>query len=284
MPEPQDHVPATAQGSRDHFVLSPQDWAGAASDVGRRHRRNQDAVAVAAGADDFGSQLGVVVVSDGVSTSLASDQASQVAAETACAALVAAQKSRLGDDAEQIADDVSAAFAAANARILEEAGEAPPGSYAATMTIAIWHGGRVLVGNVGDSRAYWCPDDEPAVLLTVDDSLAQARINLGVSREVAETGAQAHAITKWLGPDSPDATPSLSLLELAGPGWLLVCSDGLWNYASDPETLAGIVRQAAQQPADQTAAQVSSRLVDWANEQGGRDNISVALTRLVPLR
>lgn len=279
MAEPVSHVPATAQGSRDRFVLSPQDWAGGASDVGRRHRRNQDAVAVAAGVDDFGGQLAVVVVSDGVSTSLSSDRASQVAAETACAALVTAQKSRLAD-VEQIADDVSAAFAVANARIIEEAGEAPPGSYATTMIIAIWHGGRVLIGNVGDSRAYWCPDDEPAALLSVDDSLAQARISLGVSREVAETGAQAHAITKWLGPDAHDATPSLSLLELACPGWLLVCSDGLWNYASDPETLAGVLREATRQPVNQSAALISSRLVDWANEQGGRDNISVALMRL----
>ncbi len=280
MAELVSHVPATAQGSRDRFVLSPQDWAGGASDVGRRHRRNQDAVAVAAGVDDFGGQLAVVVVSDGVSTSLSSDRASQVAAETACAALVTAQKSRLADDVEQIADDVSAAFAVANARIIEEAGEAPPGSYATTMIIAIWHGGRVLIGNVGDSRAYWCPDDEPAALLSVDDSLAQARISLGVSREVAETGAQAHAITKWLGPDAHDATPSLSLLELACPGWLLVCSDGLWNYASDPETLAGVLREATRQPVNQSAALISSRLVDWANEQGGRDNISVALMRL----
>lgn len=279
MAEPVSHVPATAQGSRDRFVLSPQDWAGGASDVGRRHRRNQDAVAVAAGVDDFGGQLAVVVVSDGVSTSLSSDRASQVAAETACAALVTAQKSRLAD-VEQIADDVSAAFAVANARIIEEAGEAPPGSYATTMIIAIWHGGRVLIGNVGDSRAYWCPDDEPAALLSVDDSLAQARISLGVSREVAETGAQAHAITKWLGLDAHDATPSLSLLELACPGWLLVCSDGLWNYASDPETLAGVLREATRQPVNQSAALISSRLVDWANEQGGRDNISVALMRL----
>ena len=239
-------------------------------------------MAVAAGSDDFGQQLGVVVVSDGVSTSLASERASQLAAETACSTLVAARMTRTGNDAERIADDVARAFAAANARILEEAGDASPGSWAATMIIAVWHGGRAVIGNVGDSRAYWCPDDEQAVLLSVDDSLAQARISLGVSREVAETSAQAHAITKWLGPDSPDAQPSLSLLELGCPGWLLVCSDGLWNYASDPETIAGLVHQIAQQPELRTAAQISLRLVEWANEEGGRDNISAALMRLVP--
>ena len=65
MSEPQDHLPVAAQGSRNQFVLSPQDWAGGASDVGRRHRRNQDAMAVAAGSDDFGQQLGVVVVGEG---------------------------------------------------------------------------------------------------------------------------------------------------------------------------------------------------------------------------
>ena len=65
---------------------------------------------------------------------------------------------------------------------------------------------------------------------------------------------------------------------------MLVCSDGLWNYASTPETLADLVAAAL---GDATAEQadpqvVAERLVAWANEQGGHDNITAALARYDP--
>ena len=72
--------------------------------------------------------------------------------------------------------------------------------------------------------------------LSLDDSVAQVRIAMGVSREEAENGPQAHAITKWLGRDSPDFSPRPASLTMAAPGWLLVCSDGLWNYVSEAAT------------------------------------------------
>ena len=55
-----------------------------------------------------------------------------------------------------------------------------------------------------------------------------------MARAEAESSPQAHAITKWLGRDSEDHTPMVGQLRITEPGWLLVCSDGLWNYASEP--------------------------------------------------
>ena len=107
-------------------------------------------------------------------------------------------------------------------------------------------GDEVTYGNVGDSRTYWIPDpDNPAepVQLSVDDSVAQARILMGVPREEAENGPQAHAITKWLGRDSPDFVPSTGSVTLSGPGWLMVCSDGLWNYTSEASALQSLIAE-----------------------------------------
>ena len=58
------------------------------------------------------------------------------------------------------------------------------------------------------------------------------------ARAEAEALPRAHAITKWLGRDADDVVPRVGERELTGPGWVLVCSDGLWNYASGPAELA----------------------------------------------
>ena len=85
-------------------------------------------------------------------------------------------------------------------------------------------------------------------------------------------------------------SPHLTTLsaEEASSGWLLVCSDGLWNYCSAPEDMRVLVHNMVEQvsggPAgadrDPDPAAVAQALVDFANEQGGRDNITVALARL----
>jgi serine/threonine protein phosphatase PrpC len=101
---------------------------------------------------------------------------------------------------------------------------------------------------------------------------------MGVPRAEAENGPQAHAITKWLGRDSPDFVPRTGSIEAIGPGWLLVCSDGLWNYVSEASDLQALIADLSDADADPLA--LSSALVGWANDQGGKDNISVALARI----
>jgi serine/threonine protein phosphatase PrpC len=60
----------------------------------------------------------------------------------------------------------------------------------------------------------------------------------------------------------------------------MVCSDGLWNYCSEAEALRTLLHDAAARLDDATPTTVAQALVDFANEQGGRDNITVALARL----
>jgi len=116
-------------------------------------------------------------------------------------------------------------------------------------------------------------------MLTVDDSFAAEQIAAGVPRKDAETGPQAHAITRWLGIDAPDHTPHTSSLDLTTSGWLLVCSDGLWNYCSEPHDLSALVQDQADGPS-KDPLELAAALVDWANAQGGADNITAALARI----
>jgi serine/threonine protein phosphatase PrpC len=72
-------------------------------------------------------------------------------------------------------------------------------------------------------------------------------------------------------------------MTLTEPGWLLVCSDGLWNYCSAAQDLADLVRQTSTvsvEAAEPLA--LAEALVSWANAQGGQDNITAALARIQP--
>ncbi|MHA6511929.1 PP2C family protein-serine/threonine phosphatase [Tessaracoccus sp. Z1128] len=247
--------------ARAHYVREPAHWVGGASDTGRRHATNQDAMAMAVRPEPPPSA--VLAVADGVSTARGSERASLVAVDTVVAALI---------DPPGVA--VEEAFARANRAILE--GREDPS--ACTLITATIESGLVTVANVGDSRAYWLGDDGEARLLSTDDSMAQARMLLGMTRDEAERSRQAHALTKWLGRQSTDVTPSVTSHRPAGAGWLLLCTDGLWNYASAPEVLHGVV--AALSPTCAGPGALAEALTVWANEQGGKDNVTVIVARL----
>jgi len=144
---------------------------------------------------------------------------------------------------------------------------------------AVLQGTLLVVGWVGDSRAYWLPDTGNPLQLSTDDSWAGEAMALGFSREEAERAPQAHSITRWLGRDAPDPVPRTMARRLETPGWLMICSDGLWNYCSEAvamrELVGGTVARVGPDP-----AALADGLVAWANEQGGHDNISVSLARI----
>ena len=223
------------------------------------------------------------MVCDGVSTSTDSDVAALAGARAARDLLTAARPTGPGSLPERAAALVQAmARAAAQANAAVIANTAPDSVNAASCTFAaaVVEGDLVVYGNLGDSRVYWLPDARTGdpLQLSTDDSVAQARIEMGVDRQEAENGPQAHAITKWLGRESQDVTPRTGSVQLSVPGWLLVCSDGLWNYCSAAADLQALVAElGATTGPDPLPLAVA--LVDWANAQGGRDNISVALAR-----
>ena len=270
-----------APSERDHYTEQPAPWVAACCDRGIRHHRNEDATAIAA--DPEPGSRAVLVVCDGVSTSLDSDVASLAGARAARDLLVASRPAGLGTPASlsaAMAQAMKQAAAAANDAVIANTAPDSENAASCTFSAAVLEGDQIWFGNVGDSRVYWIPDPgsaEPPVQLSVDDSVAQARIAMGVPREEAENGPQAHAITKWLGRDSPDFVPMTGATTVAAPGWLLVCSDGLWNYASEAPALQELIAELSANGPDPLP--LAEALVTWANEQGGKDNIGVALAR-----
>lgn len=270
---------AKAPSPRDHLEEQPQRWVGAVCDVGFRRTRNEDGVAVAAGVTP--GEFAVLVVCDGVSAAEASDVASLAAARAARDVLV---RTRTGASGDEVAEDAAArqvAAADAAQRAVVQAtphdhGESPA---SCTYVAVLLEAGHVSAGVVGDSRAYWLPDVGDARHLTTDDSMAAEMMAAGQPRAEAEAGPFAHTITRWLGIDSPGHTPRVTTSEIDGPGWVLACSDGLWNYCSPAADLGVVVREVASAAGGDPLA-TASGLVDWANARGGHDNITVALARI----
>ncbi len=286
-----DQCGTKAVTERDHFREIPAPWVAGVCDRGIVHARNEDAMALWADPlpTPTASTTGraVLVVCDGVSSSKDSDVAALAGARAARDVLRAPMPKGLGvpESVEAAASKVFVtAAAAANTAVIANTDPSSPNPASCTFVAATVEsiGERrwlLRYAVIGDSRAYWLPDgaeDAGGVQLTTDDSMAQLLIAGGATRAEAEAAPQAHAITKWLGRDSPDIVPVVGSLAVDQPGWLLVCSDGLWNYASEPPAI--VARMKAAGAPDPEALALA--LVDFAKASGGHDNITVALARL----
>lgn len=262
-----------APRERDHFREEPAAGVVGVSDRGIRHHRNEDAMALSAS-----NSRAVLVVCDGVSSSIDSDVASLAGARAARDVLRPGWPAGMGtpDSMEAAAVKVQvAAVDAANTSVIANTSPSSPNPASCTYVSAVLDGSLLRYAVVGDSRAYWLPDAGKGVQLTRDDSMASMLMAGGMPRAEAESAPQAHAITKWLGKDSPDIVPVCGVTTLTEPGWVLACSDGLWNYASEPAQLRA--RIDAVGSSDPMA--IALALVAFANESGGQDNITVALAR-----
>lgn len=258
-PDPRDHVEIDVPG------------AAAVSDRGLRHQHNEDAVALRVLEPGRGGGAVLAVVCDGVSSGPRPDLASHAAVEAGAAVLVAS----LGGSGDAAAATRAAAGAAADAvAALADRPHIrqPP---ACTFVSAVRTGCDVTVGWVGDSRVYWIPRGPASgAQLTEDDSWLAATAAAGtMSYAHAAADRRAHALTAWLGADAGQVRPRVATVRLDGPGALLVCTDGLWNYLDSPAQLAAAL------PRDTAAAPLAAarQLVRTALRSGGRDNVTVAV-------
>jgi serine/threonine protein phosphatase PrpC len=257
---------------RDHQELDLGVLAGV-TDRGLRHHRNEDAMALAV-ADLAGGPAAVAVVSDGISTSDRPDEASLAAAQAVVADLLTAV--RTGQDLQDACRAATRSAADAVQALAGQAADQP----SATLIAAVVTADAVTVCWLGDSRAYWLADPG-AQRLTRDDSLAEEMVAAGLlSESEAMASAHAHVVTRWLGGDLAEATPHVTRFEPPGPGVLLLCSDGLWNYRPGADQLAALaLPRALTEPLPAAAA-----LVKIALDAGGVDNITAVLVPFPPAR
>ncbi|MFG2605827.1 PP2C family serine/threonine-protein phosphatase [Streptomyces sp. NPDC048514] len=263
---------------RDHMEEESGPVA-AVSDRGLRHHRNEDAFTVGHTTLPDGGPVALAVVCDGVSSATRPDEASLAASRAAGDVLLAALPR--GTHPQQAMHEAIVAAAQAVNALAEEpatAREHAPhqNSPACTIVGAVVTAGLLVVGWVGDSRVYWVPADRatPPARLTEDDSWAAQMVAAGLMSEAeAYADERAHAITGWLGADAYELEPHTASFKPDRPGVVVVCTDGLWNYAETAGEMSEVV------PADAAVRPLHSArvLVGHALDGGGHDNVTVAV-------
>jgi len=252
--------------------VRPWVFAGG-TDVGRERAHNEDAILVDA-------ERKLVVLADGMGGYQAGEVASQLAVDVVReeSSDVTITDSELGRVDPETGISVAmrqlrGAIEKANNRICSVArGREELNGMGTTIVAARFYDGRVGVAHVGDSRCYRFRD-QLLEQLTRDHSYVQDQLEKGlISEEDAKHSPQKNLITRALG---IDAIAEADVQEFrTRPGDLyLLCSDGLSDLVK-PEALQTMFAK------DEVPSELAKHLIDAANANGGRDNISVILIKV----
>ena len=235
------------------------------SDVGRLRQNNEDSLAWDAAAS-------VAVLADGMGGYNAGEVASKMAVDHVMQRMVQwAKDTDMPTTLRVLKRVMEASVDEANREIFDAAHTNP--AYAGMGTTLVFLSfaleGRVVVGHAGDSRAYRLRDGSLSQL-TRDHSLLQEQVDAGLL-----TPEQVHAfgyrnfITRALGVEDAVVLDINDFDVQAGDVYLL-CSDGLTDMVDDVD-IATVLTSVNQR---------ASTLIDWANRNGGRDNVTVLLVEV----
>ena len=148
-----------------------------------------------------------------------------------------------------------------------------PGS-GTTLTAALVLGQQITIAHVGDSRAYFIYPDGRVEPLTRDHSLVKRLEELGhITADEAVNYPHRNVLYRALG-QGEILDPDIFTLGFAQPGYLMLCSDGLWSVLTEQDIIHAVNEASSLQRACQN-------LVNAANAAGGPDNISVILVQLI---
>ncbi|MBL8302118.1 MAG: serine/threonine-protein phosphatase [Ideonella sp.] len=235
---------------------------------------NEDAVYAHAG-------FGLAILADGMGGYAAGEIASRLAVDEIRAELESALphldvQSRALTGAE-IAEDMRFAARRANTTILNSAKKEPDyEGMGATLVIAVMTAGRLFVGHLGDSRAYRYRAGRLEQLTRdhcwVDEQISQGALQIDA---LLDTRFK-NIVTRALGIDT-DVDLEVHDHEALPDDVFLLCSDGLSDMLDDGQI------EAVLAGGDPLAVKASA-LIDRANKNGGKDNISVILMREAPAR
>jgi PPM family protein phosphatase len=238
----------------------------AAVDAGRARSNNEDAVA-------FDAEASLAVLADGMGGYNAGEVASQMATSFVCTELGRWLREASPQATDQdIRRAMDICVDNANRAIFNAANSNPQyAGMGTTLVVAVFRQGHLLVGHVGDSRAYRLRGQR-LLQLTRDHSLLQEQIDAGlISPEQAAFAANKNLVTRAVGVEDTVLLETHQHEVHPGDRYLL-CSDGLSDMLDD-ETIAQLMAGHERLP------DVGRALIDAANDAGGKDNISVVLVQ-----
>lgn len=216
------------------------------------------------------SRIGLFVVADGMGGHLNGELASSLAIESVNAHLLPKLQEQFATSPspEQIEPLLAEAFELAQQSVLDKVNGG-----GSTLTAALLIEKTLYYAHVGDSRLYQVGYDGKVQILTRDHSLVQRLVDLGqISQTESETHPQRNVLYRALG-QTDGFKVDQGYQVLTSPGYLMLCSDGLWGVLDEKV----IIREICS---DVPLAQRANRLCELANQAGGPDNISVILVEI----
>ncbi|MDR1149133.1 MAG: Stp1/IreP family PP2C-type Ser/Thr phosphatase [Spirochaetaceae bacterium] len=239
---------------------------GKCSDTGRVRKANEDSM------DVFDTDnMKVFVVCDGMGGHVGG----QIASQTAIAAIKNFMLSHIFTDPYEA---IHNAIIAANDAIIKRAQTQPElnGMGSTCVMLVVTRDGKVYYGHTGDSRIYIVANHQ-ITQLTKDHSFVQTLVDQGkISKEQAEHHPRKNEITNALGiPDMQPPTLCGEPIEPEAGNCFVLCSDGLSGMIDDQH----IERVVSKHQIN--IQQRARKLVEMANEAGGKDNITVQLVEFV---
>ena len=237
--------------------------ATAVTDIGKTRAVNQDYVYTSV--DSIGCLPNLFIVADGMGGHKAGDTASRFTVETV---------KRIISESDQT-DAISVinqAVKEVNTLLIEKASESEEYyGMGTTLVIASIFGNALRVANVGDSRLYVIDDN--ITQITRDHSLVEEMVLAGqLSKSEARTHAKKNVFTRAIGGEE-QVEPEMFSIDLKADSKILMCSDGLTNMLKDNDILSIVKKHADIEEA-------ARELVARANDNGGKDNISVIIVEL----
>lgn len=248
--------------------------AAGVTHAGSVRRKNEDAYVVR-------SELGLVVVADGMGGKPAGEVASRLSADEVTFAVeraVETARSRgsaasLAVRTDEAVSLICAAFGQANATIRAIGAADARRRGMATTLAALWFvGDRAIIAHAGDSRVYRIRAGR-AEALTEDHSMRALYLRVYGDRADPELARKnAHVITRSVG-TQPDLRPDIRVEPVLAGDRFLVCSDGLWGVVDDTEI--GLIVSSTP-----SFEQALVQLVRTVASRGAPDNVTIALARL----
>lgn len=156
----------------------------------------------------------------------------------------------------------------ANSKIFRMANTYKENTGMATTAVIVYAAfGKVFITNVGDSRVYLYRGGQ-LVQLTEDHTYVNTLVKAGIlSKEEAEVDERKNVITKALGAE-PTVEPDFFQLEIMKDDIFIICTDGLYDEVENPEIVQVLSK-------NQSMSDVCTELINRANTNGGRDNITI---------
>ena len=240
----------------------------AITDIGCRRTNNEDSFG-------YDAEQQIYVVCDGMGGNAAGEVASAMAVRGLIESYGStAAVEQEGADPIPVENRLVHAIYEANRVVREASLETPEfDSMGTTLVCACLDGNRIVIGNVGDSRAYLVRNGECSQI-TQDHSFLDEEVRKGnMTPEMAAASNLQSVITRAIGV-ADTVEPDLYAAVLHPDDMLLLASDGLTRYAHTDQ-----IAQAAASETDLTL--ICSSLTEYAKQRGGADNITCVLLRAV---